>query len=133
MFSPLTGVLFGIGAIQEKAQCRLMQPRRDAIGTRPTLPITNVGAVECRLLGAAAVVNPGGDAAGWRFFLYPAADFGFVEARPQAPWTALDCFLSSGRSHCPLLASALSAPRPSHDEDTRPSTSQCRRPIGPCR
>jgi hypothetical protein len=44
-----------------------VQPRRDAIGSRPHLPITNNGPVECRLLGAAAEVNPGSDAAGWRF------------------------------------------------------------------
>jgi hypothetical protein len=43
------------------------------------LPITNDGAIECRLLGVAAEVDPGSDAAGWRFVLYSAPDFGFVE------------------------------------------------------
>ena len=57
-----------------------MHPRRDAIGRRPDFPITNDGAVECRLLGPAAVVDRGSDAARWRLILYPAPDFGFVEA-----------------------------------------------------
>jgi hypothetical protein len=48
-----------------------MQPRRDAISGRPDLPITNDGAVECRLLGPAAEL---------RLVLDPAPDFGFVEA-----------------------------------------------------
>jgi hypothetical protein len=57
-----------------------MQPRRNAISGRPDLLVTNDGAVECRLLGAAAEVDPGSDAAHWRLVLYPAPDFGFVEA-----------------------------------------------------
>jgi len=57
-------VRFGIGAIREKAQCGLMHPRRDAVGGRPNLLVTDNGAVECRLLGLAAVVDPCGDAAG---------------------------------------------------------------------
>ena len=51
-----------------------------AIGCRPDLPITNDGLVECRLLGAAAEVNPGSDAAGWRFVLNPPPDFRVVKA-----------------------------------------------------
>jgi hypothetical protein len=63
-------VLFGIWAIWEKAQRRLMHPRRDAISCRPDLPITNDGAVEGRLLGSAAEVDPGSDApAGGSFFM----------------------------------------------------------------
>ena len=42
-------VLFGIGAIREKAQRGLVQLRRDAIGRKPDLQIINDGAVECRL------------------------------------------------------------------------------------
>jgi hypothetical protein len=57
-----------------------MQPRRDAVGGRPNLPITNDGAVERRLLGAVAEVNKGGDTAGRRLVLYPAPDFGLVKA-----------------------------------------------------
>src|SRR5216683_803958 len=73
-------VLFGIGAIREEAQRGLVQPRRDAIGRRPDLPITNDGAVECRLLGPTAVVDPCSDATRWRLVLYPAPDFGVVKA-----------------------------------------------------
>jgi hypothetical protein len=65
-------VALGIGAIRGKAQRRLMQPRRDAIGCRPDLPILYDGAVECRLLGTAAEVDPRSDAARWRLVLYPA-------------------------------------------------------------
>jgi hypothetical protein len=68
-------VLFGIGAIREKAQRRLVQPRRDAVGCWPHLPIINNGPVKCRLLGPAAEVFPRSDAARWRFVLYPAPDF----------------------------------------------------------
>jgi hypothetical protein len=80
MFSPLTGGLFGTGAIREKAQRGLMHPRRDAIGYRPDLPVADDGAVECRLLSPATEVEPGSDAARWWLVLYPAPDFGFVEA-----------------------------------------------------
>src|SRR5260370_6096065 len=73
-------VLFGIGAIREEAQRGLVQPRRDAIGRRPDLPITNDGPVESRLLGLAAEVDPPCDAARWRLVLYPAADFVIVVA-----------------------------------------------------
>jgi hypothetical protein len=66
-------------AISEEAQRGLVQPRRDAICRRPDLPITNDGAVECRLLCPAAVVNPCSDAARWRLVLYPAPDFGLVK------------------------------------------------------
>jgi len=38
----------------------------------------------CRLLGAAAEVNPGSDAAGWRFVLNPAPDFRVVKALQDA-------------------------------------------------
>src|SRR5882757_2037794 len=55
-----------------------------AIGCRPDLPITNDGLVECCLLGAAAEVNPGSDAAGWRFVLNPAPDFRVVKALQDA-------------------------------------------------
>ena len=61
-----------------------MQPRRDAIGSRPHLPIANDGPVECRLLGPAAEVDPGSDAAGWRFVLNPAPDFRVVKALQDA-------------------------------------------------
>ena len=61
-----------------------MQPRRDAIGSRPHLPIANDGPVECRLLGPAAEVGPGSDAAGWRFVLNPAPDFRVVKALRDA-------------------------------------------------
>jgi hypothetical protein len=64
-------VLFGMEAFREQAQRGLVQPSCHAIGCRPDLPITNDGLVECRLLGAAAEVNPGSDAAGWRFVLNP--------------------------------------------------------------
>jgi hypothetical protein len=57
-----------------------MQPRPDAIGCRPNLSIANNGAVEYRLLDLAAEANPGSDAARWRLVVYPAPDFGFVEA-----------------------------------------------------
>ena len=67
-------VLFGIGAIREEAQRGLVHPRRDAIGGRPYLLITNDGPVESRFLGSAAVVDPCGNAAGWWFVLNPAAD-----------------------------------------------------------
>jgi hypothetical protein len=56
-------VLFGIGAIREKAQRGLVHPRRNAIGCRPDLPITNDGAAKCRLLGPASEVDPSSDAA----------------------------------------------------------------------
>src|SRR5580692_7537387 len=75
-------VLFGIGAIREQAQHGLVQPRRDAIGCRPDLPITNDGPVECRLLGGGRVVDPCSDAARWRLVLYPAPDFRVVKT-PQ--------------------------------------------------
>src|SRR5258708_37136040 len=77
-------VLFGIGAIREKAQRGLVQPRRDAIGGRPNLPITNDGPVECRLLGAVAVVDPCSDAARRGLVLYPAPNLGVVEALQDA-------------------------------------------------
>jgi len=77
-------VLFGIGAIREEAQRGLVQPRRDAIGGRPNLPITNDCAVKCRLLGSAAVGDPGSDTAGWWLVLYPAADFRLVKALQDA-------------------------------------------------
>src|SRR5580704_4599154 len=76
----LGAVLFGIGAFREKAQRSLMQPRRDAIGRRPDLPITNDGPVEFRLLGPTAVVDPCSDAARWWVVLYPAPDFRLVNA-----------------------------------------------------
>src|SRR5258708_8477501 len=72
-------VLFGIGAIREQAQRGLVQPRRDAIGRRPDLPITNDGPVECRLLGPTAVVDPCSYAASGRLGLYPAPDFRLVK------------------------------------------------------
>ena len=53
-----------------------MHPRRDAVGRWPDLLVTNDGAVECRLLGPAAVVDPGSDAARWRLVLYAATDLG---------------------------------------------------------
>src|SRR5450432_3994241 len=77
-------VLFGIGAIREKAQRSLVQPRRDAIGRRPDLPVTDDGPVECRLLGPTAVVDPCSDAASRRLVLYPAPDFGVVKALQDA-------------------------------------------------
>jgi hypothetical protein len=73
-------VLFGIRALREEAQRGLVHPRRDAIGRWPDLPITNNGAVECRLLGPTAVVDPCSDAASGRIVLYPAPDFGAVKA-----------------------------------------------------
>ena len=63
---------FGIGAIREKAQRRLMQPRPDEIGRRPDLAITNDGPVKCRLLGPTAEIDPCTDATGRRLVLYPA-------------------------------------------------------------
>jgi hypothetical protein len=57
-----------------------MYPRRDAISCRPNLLITDDGPVKSRLLGPAAVVDPCGNAAGWRLVLYAATDFGVVEA-----------------------------------------------------
>jgi len=57
-----------------------MQPCCDAIGCRPDLPITDDGPVERRFLGPVAEVDPRSNAAGWRFVLYPAPDFGFVKA-----------------------------------------------------
>jgi hypothetical protein len=68
----------------EKTQCRLMHPRRDTIGRRPDLPITDDGAVERRFLGPAVEVDPCGDAACWWVILYPAQDFGVVEALQDA-------------------------------------------------
>src|SRR3979490_949131 len=65
-------------AFREKAQRGFMQPRRDAIGRGPDLPITNSGAVGCCLLGAAPEVYPGSDSARRRFVRYPAPDLGFV-------------------------------------------------------
>jgi hypothetical protein len=53
-------------------------------GRRPDLPVTDDGPLECRLLGLAAVVDPGGDATRWRLVLYPAPDFGIVEALQDA-------------------------------------------------
>jgi hypothetical protein len=73
-------VLFGIWAIWEKAQRRLMHPRRDAISCRPDLPITNDGAVEGRLLGSAAEVDPGSDATCRRLVFYAATNLGFVQS-----------------------------------------------------
>ena len=73
-------VFFGIGAIREEAQRGLVQPRRDTIRSRPHLPITNNGPVECRLLGTAPKVDPCSDATCWRLVLYPAPDFGVMEA-----------------------------------------------------
>ena len=57
-----------------------MHPRRDAIGRRPDLPITNDGAVKCRLLGSTAVVNPGSDAARRGLVLDATTDLSFVQA-----------------------------------------------------
>jgi hypothetical protein len=74
-------VLFGLRALREEAQRGLVQPRRDAIGGRPNLPITNDGPVECCLLGAVAVVDPCSDAARWRLVLYPAPYFRLVKAQ----------------------------------------------------
>jgi hypothetical protein len=61
-----------------------MQPRRDAIGRRPDLLITNDGPVEGRLLGPAPEVNPCSDTARWRLVPYSAPDFGFMEAQQDA-------------------------------------------------
>jgi hypothetical protein len=74
-----TAVRFGIGAIREEAQRSLMHPRRDKISCRPDLLITNDGAIEGRLLGTAAVVDPCGYTARWWFVLYPAPDFRVVK------------------------------------------------------
>jgi hypothetical protein len=52
-----------------------MQPRRDAVGRRPDLPITNDGPVEGRFLGPAPEVNPCSDAARWRLVLEREARF----------------------------------------------------------
>jgi hypothetical protein len=57
-----------------------VQPRRHAIGGRPNLPITNDGAVEGRLLGLTAVVDPCSDAARWGLVLDAATDFRVVKA-----------------------------------------------------
>src|SRR5580704_12949817 len=84
LFRCFCALLFGIGAIREQAQHGLVQPRRDAIGCRPDLPITNDGPVECRLLGPTAVVDLCSDATRWRLVLYPAPDFGVVKALQDA-------------------------------------------------
>jgi hypothetical protein len=73
-------VLFGIGAIREKANRGLVHPRRDAIRCRPNLLVSNDGPVKCSFLGAAAVVDPGCDAARWRFILDAAPDLRVVKA-----------------------------------------------------
>jgi hypothetical protein len=57
-----------------------MQPRRDAIGRRADLSVTDDDAVKGRLLGSTAVVDPCSDAASWRLVLYPAPDFRLVKA-----------------------------------------------------
>ena len=77
-------VLFGIGGIREEAQCGLVHPRRDAIGCRPNLLVTDDGPVKCRLLSPATEVDPGSDAAGWRFILDAAPDLKFVSALQDA-------------------------------------------------
>jgi hypothetical protein len=56
-----------------------MHPRRDAIGSRPEMTITNDSAVERRLLGPAAVIDPCSDDTRWRLVLDAAPDFRFVE------------------------------------------------------
>jgi hypothetical protein len=61
-----------------------MQPRCAAIDCRPDLLITDDGPVERRFLGPAAEVDPSSDAAGWRFVLYRAPDFGFVKVPGRA-------------------------------------------------
>jgi hypothetical protein len=61
-----------------------MHPRRDAIGGRPNLLVTNNGAVECRLLSPATKVDSSSDAAGWRFILDAAPDFRIVKALQDA-------------------------------------------------
>jgi len=71
---PSACMVLSIGAIREEAQRGLVHPRRDAIGRRPNLLITNDGPVERRLLGPITVVDPCGDAAGWWFILDAAAD-----------------------------------------------------------
>jgi hypothetical protein len=76
----LVSVAFGIGTIREEAQRGLVHPRRNVIGRRPHLPITNNGPVECRLLGSTAEVDPCGDAASGWLVLYPAPDFRLVKA-----------------------------------------------------
>ena len=58
-------VLFGIGAIREKAQRGLVQLRRDAIGRKPDLQIINDGAVECRLSARLPKSIQGGDTVHW--------------------------------------------------------------------
>ncbi|HMH95929.1 MAG TPA: hypothetical protein VK577_05030, partial [Bradyrhizobium sp.] len=60
--------------LREEAHRGLVHPRRDAIGGRPNLLVTNDGAVEGRLLGTTAVVDPGSDTAGWWFVLDAAPD-----------------------------------------------------------
>jgi hypothetical protein len=50
-------VLFGIFVVGVQAQRGLVQPRRDAIGRRPDLPITNDGPVKSRLLSPATVAQ----------------------------------------------------------------------------
>jgi len=47
---------------------------------RPDLPITNDGAVEGRLLGSAAEVDPGSDATCRRLVFYAATNLGFVQS-----------------------------------------------------
>jgi hypothetical protein len=76
---PSAGVALGIWAIREKAHRGLVHPRRDAIGRRPDLPITNDGPVERRLLGPAAVADRCSDAARWRLILDAARNFGVVK------------------------------------------------------
>jgi hypothetical protein len=78
-------VLFGIGAIREEAQRRLMHPRRDAIGCRSNLPITNNGPVECRFVGPAAEVDPCSDTARWWLVLDAAPDLRVVKTLYDAP------------------------------------------------
>jgi hypothetical protein len=73
-------VLFGIGATREEAQRGLVHPRRDAIGGRPDLLVTNDGPVESRLLGPAPKVDPCSDAARWRLVPDAATDLGVVKA-----------------------------------------------------
>src|SRR5258708_37325181 len=77
-------VHFGIGAFREEARRGFMHPRCHAIGCRTDLPITNDCAVKCRLLGSAAVGDPGSDTARWWLVLSPTADCRLVEVPHDA-------------------------------------------------